>query len=231
MNNVIDVDVKEIRQMERLLKNRSPGIHEMFSREADILYSAKDFEHDEIVNYKIRNLPYLLRGFRRIARDYGLPQGGIAGIIRPRGTLEMEVINKRTGRRKNYGLVSVNVVTDAFVNYLTDSLQDSTANPLDVFNWHASGTDNTAEAAGDTALGTEVGSRVQDGSPTEGGSANIYHTEAQLSYGSSLSIVEHGVFSANSAGTLLDRSIFAAESVDTDTEILFKYELTSTSGG
>lgn len=239
-----------------------PAMKEIYEREADVLCDLKDFKHDYVTNFKVRNFENIHRGFGRIAGEmFNFPGGafvsagswrerarhwavgqlikrlerqGQCGRILPHGMLDAEVVEysdsskRRVVRRHKLGLVSVNLVTTAFVNYLTDALHNSA--DITLFKYHGSGTDNTAENAADTALIAEVGTRVS-GNQTEGASANIYHTEAQLTYGSSLNIVEHGVFTASSAGTLMDRSVFTAIPVNTTTEILFKYELTSNSGG
>ncbi|MBS3809773.1 MAG: hypothetical protein KGY38_06445 [Desulfobacterales bacterium] len=123
------------------------------------------------------------------------------------------------------GLVSVCLVTTAFADYLVDALQDSTNGTMDAFSWHAMGTDSTAESNTDTTLGTEVESRT-DGTQTEGSSTNIYQTVGTISATASHSIVEHGIFTASSGGTLLDRSVFSAISLTNGDSIEFTYELT-----
>jgi hypothetical protein len=96
-------------------------------------------------------------------------------------------------------------------------------------NYHASGTGTNAEAAGDTALQTEVASR-QAGTQSEP-AANQYRTVATITYAASFAITEHGLFSASSNGTVLDRSVFAAINVVNGDGIQFTYTLTVNSGG
>jgi len=127
---------------------------------------------------------------------------------------------------KDYGLVSCRLVTQAFTQYLVDSLQDSTTYPMDAFKYHGSGTDNTAEANSQTALGTEVESR-QAGTQVEGATANIYKSVATITYTASRSIVEHGLFSAATNGTMMDRSVFTAVPVENTDTIEFTYQLTA----
>lgn len=134
-------------------------------------------------------------------------------------------VNRACGSQQDLGLVSVKLVTTAFADYLVDSLQDSTASPMDAFSYHAMGTDNTAEANTNTALGVEVESRT-DGSQSEGSSTNIYQTVGTISATGAHTIVEHGVLSASSGGTLLDRSVFSGISVTSGDSIEFTYELT-----
>jgi hypothetical protein len=69
------------------------------------------------------------------------------------------------------------------------------------------GTGAVAENVTDTALGTQVETRAT-GTQVEGASANIYRTVATITATASRAITEHGVFSASTGGTLLDRSVF-----------------------
>lgn len=148
------------------------------------------------------------------------------GDITPVGRLYAERIGA-DGSREALGLVCTKVVTDAGVAFLVDAMQGITEPEL--LRWHASGTGNTAEAAAQTALVTEAATRVQ-GSLAEGASANIYRTVATIPYTSTLAVVEHGIFSASSAGTMLDRSVFSAINVVNGDSIQFTYELTFPSG-
>lgn len=125
----------------------------------------------------------------------------------------------------DYGLVSDRLVTQAFVQYLVDSMQNSAAYPMDVFVYHGCGTDGTAEANTQTALIAEIGTR-QVGTKGEGSSANIYQTVATISFDASYVIREHGVFNAATAGVLLDRSVIAGGiAIDSGDAIQFTYEL------
>lgn len=192
---------------------------ELFQSAFDALHDNKqdDFE----IVWKVDNLPYLYHGFKRVNRE------SRSNHTRPAGVLHARIVNG-TGEVLNLGLVSVNIVTDVGVAYIIDALQNLTE--AENFKYHASGTTNTAENVNQTALIAEVGTRVV-GTQVEGASANIYKTIATLTYGSSFSIVEHGLFSASSAGTLFDRSIFTAIPVDTSTGIEFTYQWTLNSGG
>jgi hypothetical protein len=131
----------------------------------------------------------------------------------------------------NLGLVAVRVVTTAGVNYLVDCFQNSTGSPMDVFKYHDSGTGTNAESSSDTALQTPCGESRDAGSQAEGSSANIYKTVATHQYSGSFAITEHGLFSAASAGTLWDRSVFSAINVGNGDSIQFTYELTCNAGG
>jgi hypothetical protein len=169
------------------------------------------------IGFKLRNLPHRLRGWRQELTAW-------AGFGGPALYLTLFRAN---GDVVPLGLVSRRVVTDAGVAYLVGCLRN--LNEAENLNYHASGTGNTAEAAAQTALVTETGTRVAGTQSAP--SANVYRTQATISYTGALAIVEHGVFSASTAGTLLDRSVFAAVNVVNGDSIQFTYDLTLTSGG
>lgn len=148
------------------------------------------------------------------------------GAVFPTGRLYVKH-NRLDGSVDDYGLVSTKLVTDAGVAYIVDAFQNITE--VENMKFHGSGTGGTAEAAGQTALVTEVATRTS-GTTTEGASANIYRTVGAISYSGTFAITEHGVFSASSAGTMLDRSLFAAINVISGDSIQFTYELTFPSG-
>lgn len=151
---------------------------------------------------------------------------GFRNEITPVGRLY--AVHKRGGVVvQDLGLISTKVVTDAGVAYLVDAMQGSVE--PEVLRFHGTGTGTTAEAASQTALVTETGSRVS-GTLTEGTTANIFRTVATVPYTSTLAITEHGIFSASSAGTMLDRSVFAVVNVINGDSIQFTYELTFPSG-
>lgn len=165
--------------------------------------------------YTLRNFPNLLRG----APD-------VISRSRPMGTLSAVVI-RADGLTERLGLISTRVVTDAGVAFIVDAFQGSTE--LENFKYHAMGTGTGEEAAGDTALGTEVESR-EEGTQIEGATANIYKSVATITATDTRAITEHGIFSASSSGTLLDRSKFAAINLASGDSIQFTYQLTFPSG-
>lgn len=179
--------------------------------------------------WRTKNAANLWRGARRVfaARAMQVPTHY--------GALYLTLI--RDGRKIPLGLASLRVVTDAGVAAIVDAFQNTVE--LENFKYHGFGTGTTAEAAGDTALVTEltteyvVNSTRPTGTTTEGASANIYRTVATLSpdSGGTIAVTEHGVFSATSAGTLLDRSKFSAVNLVASSDSLqATYDLTFTSG-
>lgn len=130
----------------------------------------------------------------------------------------------------NYGIVGWRVVTTAFVNFMVDQLQTETSVWGD-FKFHDSGVGTTAAAITDTDIETTDAVARATGTQTEGASANIYSSVGTITYDSTKAITEHGLFSASTSGTLLDRTVFAAINVVNTDSIQFTYQLTCAAGG
>ena len=155
------------------------------------------------------------------------------GIIYGQSKLGARVF--RNGKRYNpklddLGIISKRVITTAGVNYIRDDLA-AAAGGADItnFKYHGSGTGVGAEAIGDTALGTEVETR-STGTQVAFASKQ-YQTVATISYTGTRAITEHGIFSASTVGTLLDRSVFSAINVLSGDAIQFTYTLSLSDGG
>ena len=128
-----------------------------------------------------------------------------------------------------HALPPIFVVTNAGVTYMRDDFNDG-ASDINAFNSHGYGTGAVAEAVGDTALGTEVETPRGAGTKSVPAS-NQYRTVQTHTFAASFAITEHGIFSAATAGTLWDRSVFAAINVVSGDAIQATYTLTITSGG
>lgn len=177
--------------------------------------------------WRLRNVtrPSYIWGWLTNAAARGF--SALSGI--PTVTATVSAVLVRTdGSRVNYGVLSRRVVTTAFVNFLAGQLTtDSTA--IGDFKFHDSGVGTAAEAAGDTDMETTDGeSRVTGSQSTTN---NVYTTVGAITYTTTKAITEHGVFSASTSGTLLDRSVFSAINVVNGDSIQFTYVLTINSGG
>ncbi len=135
------------------------------------------------------------------------------------------------------GLASFRVVTTAGVNFIVDAFQNTVE--LEDLKYHGIGTGSTAEAAGDTALVTELtteytGNVRATGTTTEGASANIYRTVGTntLDGTPGAALREHGIFSqaATGGGTLLDRTVYAAITLSSGDSLQSTYDHTQTAG-
>lgn len=97
-----------------------------------------------------------------------------------------------------------NLVVTAGKGYVASRMKDTTDGAM---SHMAVGTDSTAAAAGDTALGTESG-RVSLTSTTV--SANVITYVATFPAGTATAaLTEAGVLNASSGGTMLCRTVFA----------------------
>jgi hypothetical protein len=166
---------------------------------------------EEVNDYRSDNFVNVMRGLKDIAkaRLFRLPHLD--------GMLWAKVI-RGNGQVLNLGLISTRVVTDTGVGFLVDAWQNSVE--LENMKFHGYGTGTGAEAAGNTALGTEFTTEYATdntrptGTTTEGASANIFRSVATFAPngGTTLAVTEHGLFSqaATGGGVLFDRSVFSA---------------------
>jgi len=139
----------------------------------------------------------------------------------------------------DYGLLSTRLVTNNGVAFIVDAFQNLVE--LENLHFHGYGTGTNAEAAGDSALQTELTTQyatdnVRPTGTTTESAANIYRTVATLSpdSGGTIAVTEHGIFSqaATGGGTLLDRSVFSAVNLVAGSDSLqTTYDLTLTAGG
>ena len=99
---------------------------------------------------------------------------------------------------------TTNVVVSDGLDYITSRMKDATATAM---SHMAVGSDNTAAASGDTALGTELG-RVALTSTTVSSNTITYVGDFPAGTGTG-AVVEAGVLNAASSGTLLCRTVFS----------------------
>jgi hypothetical protein len=125
------------------------------------------------------------------------------------------------------GTVSRAIVTDAAIAVLIDVLEGGSSSTLQNFKYHDTGTGSTAESAADTTMETSV-SEGRDVGTQVNPSAGVYRSIATHTYFAGAAITEHGIFSAEVGGTLLDRSVFTAINVVTGTQVEYTYDLTLT---
>lgn len=172
----------------------------------------------KLIAWKLRNVRHLLRGWLAFVP--------FIGKVVPVGRLYATII-RADGRAEHMGLVSTRVVTTAGVNAIVDAFQGTFT--LADFKYHGMGTGNTAEAVGDTALVTPVETRAT-GTQTEGASANVYRSVGTITATAARAVVEHGLFSASSGGTLLDRSVFSVINLGINDSVQFTYDLSLPAG-
>ena len=165
-------------------------------------------------------------------KDYEI--GEALRITKPPNVLEMfGVLRLKHFIKRGYlwscedhGIVSVQKVTTAFANYLVDALQVSPGSDMQIFTFHDMGDDATADANTQTALLNSRETRA-NGNQLEN-AANQYSSIATITATASYTVNEHGLFSAVSAGTMMDRNapITSPPAVVADDQVEFTYELT-----
>lgn len=184
---------------------------------------------EEVNRWRRSNLPNVLRRAHKVMVARKL------GIHHVYGQLSI-VVCRKNGELVDLGLASMGVVTTAGVNYLVDCLQNL-AEP-ELLKFHGLGTNATAEAIGDVALGTELTTQYNPdntratGSLTEGASANIFRTVGTITVDAAAAVTEHGVLTqaATGGGTLLDRSVFSVVNLGIGDSFQGTYDFTITAG-
>lgn len=185
------------------------------------------------------------RALRKIAREVragrtpkGISQDTIFKALRmtaPKHSIEMfGFLSAKSwhpdGRlKRDYGLLSVKEITQAFTKRLVDSLCDSAAT-MATFIYHKMGAGSSAETDTETALVTQQVGAAQ-GSQTHGASSSVYQSVATLTAGSAYGCQEHGLFNASTGGVMLDRSLVTNIDLNTDDVVTWTYNLTCTFGG
>lgn len=186
----------------------------------------------EVNLWRLKNLPHLFRGLWRVwlATIFGVPTHY--------GAVFHRVQRGAGGAWIEYGLASLRVVTTAGVTDICTRFAGTSAANIANYKFHGFGTGTTAEASADTALVTELTTQYATDStrPTgsQAASTNTYTTVGTLSpdSGGTIAITEHGIFSASSSTTLLDRSVFSAVNLVAASDSLqVTYVLTLTAGG
>ena len=114
------------------------------------------------------------------------------------------VIHDESGKQKENFTIPNLVVTTGLA-YIASRMKDATATAM---THMAVGTGNTAAAAGNTALETQLGSRVALTSTTVTSNSIAY----VASFGAGVAtgaLTEAGIFNASTSGTMLCRTVFA----------------------
>jgi hypothetical protein len=121
-------------------------------------------------------------------------------------------------------LESHNVIVTNGKEFLASYLQSAVAAAATfTMRYIGLGTDSTAEAVGNTALGTEVGRHSGTVSYISGA---IYQVKATFATGSGTgAITEYGLFSSNTNGTMMGRVTSAVVNVGASDTLTVTYQL------
>jgi len=115
-----------------------------------------------------------------------------------------------------------NLVVDAGLDYIASRMKDATATAM---SHMALGSDNTAAAAGNTDLGSILGSREALDSTTVTDNTVQYIASFEAGDASG-AVVEAGIFNAASAGTMLCRTVFAVVNKQADDTMTVTWTIT-----
>ena len=189
---------------------------------------------EEVRQWRRKNLPHLWRGLWReaLARMFH--------VAHFTGSLQLAHVYP-DGKVVDFGLASLRVVTTVGVNAVSDAFQGTFT--LSNFKFHGLGTGTAAEAAADTALGTEITTQYATnntratGTQTEGDGtggtgtalAHVYRTVGENILDEAVnSLTEWGLFSQAAApgGTLFDRALFTAQTISAGLTVKSTYDLT-----
>lgn len=156
----------------------------------------------------------------------------LTGVVIIESSLYGRVI-RQDGTVEDLGLLSRHVVTNNGVAYITGYMDGSNTGAN--LKFHGLGTGSTAEAAGDTALVTELTTQYNPDNTRATGTAvkstNTFTSVGTNTVDATAAVTEHGLFSASSAGTLFDRSIFSVVNLASGDSLQTTYVATFTAGG
>lgn len=117
-----------------------------------------------------------------------------------------------------------NLVVSAGLNFITSRMKDGTAT---VMSHMAVGSDSTAPAAGNTDLGSILGSREALDSTTVTDNTITYVSSFEAGDGTG-AITEAGIFNASTAGTMLCRVVFGTITKAADDTLQITWTITLT---
>jgi hypothetical protein len=115
-----------------------------------------------------------------------------------------------------------NLVVSSGLAFIASRMKDTTD---DAMSHMAVGSGTTAAAAGDTALETQIGSRVSLTSTTVTSNAVAYVATFAAGTGTG-AITEAGIFNASTAGTMLCRTVFSVVNKGADDTLQITWTIT-----
>jgi hypothetical protein len=187
--------------------------------------------------WKLKNMlrPNYWRGWLGV--EAAKTFSNLTGVTCMYSTLRLVTTPVDGGPKVDHGIVSRRLVTEDFVNYLTDIFQTDETMVGD-FKYHAFGVGTTAADAADTNMESEVAydSRITGGQGEESGTTgNDYESSGTYTSTGTLAITEHslnnGDTSAGDTIIMMDRHVFAALNLTSGDGVEATYVLTINSGG
>jgi len=133
------------------------------------------------------------------------------------------VITDKDGNVKDTRTIK-NLVVSAGKTFIAAAMLKTTTNSPAAMTHMSIGAGAVAAAAGDTALGSELG-RVSLASATSSGAVVTYTASFPAGTGTG-AVTEAGIFNASSAGTMLCRTVFAVVNKGVDDAMSITWAIT-----
>jgi len=146
----------------------------------------------------------------------------ISETLKPTGELKI-VVTDKNGKVKEERTEKNLVVTTGLV-YIAARMTD-TNSPTDMSHM-AVGTDNTAAAAGNTALGSEVARVALTGGEGAPSTNTIVYTASFPAGTGTGALTEAAVLNASSSGTMLCRTVFSTVNKGSDDSVTITWTVT-----
>lgn len=132
------------------------------------------------------------------------------------------VLRDKNGNVKDERTIK-NLIVDTGLNFICDRMKDDET----AMTHMALGSGSTAAAAGDTTLGTQLGSREALDSSTVTNNQIVYVASFEAGDATG-AVTEAGIFNAASGGTMLCRTVFAVVNKAADDTLTVNWTITLT---
>lgn len=132
------------------------------------------------------------------------------------------VLRDKNGNVKDERTIK-NLIVDTGLNFICDRMKDDET----AMTHMALGSGSTAAAAGDTTLGTQLGSRETLDSSTVTNNQIVYVASFEAGDATG-AVTEAGIFNATSGGTMLCRTVFSVVNKQADDTLTVNWTITLT---
>ena len=132
------------------------------------------------------------------------------------------VLRDKDGNIKDERLIE-NLIVDTGLNFICDRMKDDET----AMTHMARGSGSTAAAAGDTTLGSQLGSREALDSSTVTNNQIVYVASFEAGDATG-AVTEAGIFNASSGGTMLCRTVFSVVNKAADDTLTVNWTITLT---
>ena len=132
------------------------------------------------------------------------------------------VLRDKNGNVKDERTIK-NLIVDTGLNFICDRMKDDET----AMTHMALGSGSTAAAAGDTSLGSQLGSREALDSSTVTNNQIVYVSSFEAGDATG-AVTEAGIFNASSGGTMLCRTVFSVVNKAADDTLTINWTITLT---